>query len=196
MPRLFRQMRAMDDEKPQILSSRCVFQGLVFDVRVDEVGYADGSRHRVDVVEHGGSFVILAMPSPNELVLVRQYRHAVREMLWEVPAGTAEPGEDALAGAARELREETGYAAARLRLLCSLYPTPGFCDELMHFVAAEELSAGEQALDEDERIEVRTFSWEAAWRLVAENGIADMKTVLAMLWMRGGRGEVAPALCR
>lgn len=104
-------------------------------------------------------------------------------MLWEIPAGAANPGEDPLEGAARELREETGYRAAGLRRIASLYPTPGFCDEVMHFVLATELTAGEQSLDEDERIEVGVFSGDAAWRLVASGEIADMKTVLALYWI-------------
>ena len=69
-------------------------------------------RHRVDVVEHGASLAIVATPTPGEVVLVRQYRHPVRSMLWEIPAGTAEPGEAPLEGAKRELREETGYRGA------------------------------------------------------------------------------------
>jgi ADP-ribose pyrophosphatase len=170
------------DEKPQITSSERVFDGRVFDVRIDRIRFADGAEHRVDVVEHPGSFTVLAMPAPNEVVLVRQYRHPVSKALWELPAGTAHPGEDPAAGAARELAEETGYRAERMRRLGSLYATPGFCTEIMHFFTAERLTPGEQMLDEDERIEVATFTRDAAWRLVAQGEIADMKTVLALLW--------------
>ena len=177
------------DDRPQVLSSQRAFEGRVFDVRVDRVRYDDGAEHRVDVVEHRDSFAIAAAPRPGEVVLVRQYRHAAGKMLWELPAGTAEPGEDPLAGAARELAEETGYRAARFHRLGSLYATPGFCTEIMHFFAAEGLTQGEQMLDEDERIEVGVFTVEAARRLVAEGEIADMKTVLALLWMEGRRGE-------
>ena len=170
------------DERPLTIGSDRIFEGRVFNVRVDRVRYSDGAEHRVDVVEHRGSFTVLAMPSPGEVVLVRQYRHPIGKALWELPAGTAEPGEDPLEGASRELREETGYRAERLRSLGSLYATPGFCTEIMHFFAAEGLEAGEQMLDEDERIEVATFTREEAWRLVAAREIGDMKTVLALLW--------------
>jgi ADP-ribose diphosphatase len=170
------------DEKPELCSSERVFEGRVFNVRIDRIRYPDGAEHRVDVVEHPGSFTVLAMPAPNEVVLVRQYRHAVAKALWELPAGTSEPGEDPVAGAARELAEETGYRSGRVEPLGSLYATPGFCTETMHFFTARELTAGEQTLDEDERIDVATFTRDAAWRLVAQGEIADMKTVLALLW--------------
>jgi ADP-ribose pyrophosphatase len=184
------------EEVPQTVDSRRVFEGRVFGVRVDRVRYTDGAEHRLDIVEHPGSVVILASPAPDELVLVRQYRHPAKRLLWELPAGTAEPGEDPAAGAVRELAEETGYRAGHIRPLGSLFMTPGFCDEVMHFFYAEELLAGPQSLDEDERIEVATFTREAAWRLVASGEIADVKTVLALLWMSSGRGEIGTAFGR
>jgi len=178
------------EQIPEVVSSQRVFDGRIFKVRIDEIRYDDGAVHRLDIVEHGGSFGIIALTSQRELVLVRQYRHAVRKELWEIPAGTAHPGEDPIEGAARELREETGYSAGRLRLVGSCYMTPGFCDEIMHFVLAEALMPGEQALDEDERIEVGTFAHEAAWRLVGTGEIADIKTILALLWTEGSQGEL------
>lgn len=183
-------------ERPHVLSSERIFEGRVFNVRLDHVRYADGAEHRVDIVEHNSSYAIVARPSPGEVILVRQYRHAAGSALWELPAGTAEPGEDPLAGAARELQEETGYRAGRIRPIGTLYPTPGFCTETMHFFVAEELLPGEQMLDDDERIEVGIYSWDAAWRLVASGEIADMKTVLALLWTESKRGEIAAAFCR
>lgn len=171
-------------ERPAVITSARVFEGRVFDVRIDELQYGDGSQHRIDVVEHGPSFAIAAAPAPGEIVLVRQYRHPAGEALWELPAGRAEPGEDPRSGALRELREETGYRAGRMRPLASLYSTPGFCDEIMHFFYADVLEPGEQALDEDERIEVACLAFDDAWRLVARGAIADCKTVLALLWMR------------
>jgi len=176
-------------DRPHVLSSTCAFNGRVFNVRIDELRYDDGSQHRFDLVEHGASFTILATPNPGEVVLVKQYRHAAGAMLWELPAGRSEAGENPLAGAARELREETGYRAGTMRPFVSLYTTPGFCDEIMHFFHAADLEAGEQALDDDERIDVRILELDAAWRLVAEGGIADCKTVLALLWAQANRDE-------
>jgi ADP-ribose pyrophosphatase len=184
------------EELPQTVDSQRIFEGRVFNVRIDRLAFSDGSEHRLDIVEHPGSVVILATPAPDELVLVRQYRHPARRLLWELPAGTAEPGEEPRAGAARELAEETGYRAGRITPLGSLLMTPGFCDEVTHFFHAEELRAGPQSLDEDERIEVAIFTREAAWRLVAAGEIADVKTVLALLWMVGGRGEIGAGFGR
>jgi ADP-ribose pyrophosphatase len=184
------------EEVPQTIDSVRAFEGRVFNVRVDRVRYADGTEHRLDVVEHPGSVVILATPAPEQLVLVRQYRHPARRPLWEIPAGTAEPGEDPADGAARELAEETGYRAGRIRAIGSLFVTPGFCDEIMHFFYAENLQAGPQSLDEDERIEVLTVTREAAWRLVASGEIADVKTVLALRWMASGQGEIGTGFGR
>jgi ADP-ribose pyrophosphatase len=184
------------EEVPQTLDSQSVFEGRVFSVRVDRVRYPDGTENRLDIVEHPGSVVVLASPAPDQLVLVRQYRHPAKRLLWELPAGTAEPGEDPATGAARELAEETGYRAGRIRTIGSLFMTPGFCDEVMHFFYAEDLLAGPQSLDEDERIEVMTVTREAAWRLVASGAIADVKTVLALLWMPSGQGEIGTGFGR
>ena len=177
-------------EIPQTISSTRVFDGRVFDVRVDELRYGDGSQHRIDVVEHGPSFTIAAAPAPGEILLVRQYRHATGAALWELPAGRSEEGEDPAAGAIRELREETGFRAESVRPIFTLYSTPGFCDETMHVFYADRLKEGEQALDEDERIEVRRFALEDAWRLVAGEAVADCKTVLGLLWMRAEKAGI------
>ncbi|MBV9719156.1 MAG: NUDIX hydrolase [Candidatus Eremiobacteraeota bacterium] len=176
------------DELPRVQASSRHFEGRVFNVRTDELRYGDGAVHRVDVVEHGTSLAIIATPAPNQLVLVRQYRHPAAAILWEIPAGTSEPGETLSEAAARELREETGYAAGRLSRVGSAWTTPGFCSEIMHFFHADELVAGEPAFDDDERIEVGIFSYQAAWRLVAEQ-VADAKTVLALYWLQAGEDK-------
>jgi 8-oxo-dGTP pyrophosphatase MutT (NUDIX family) len=185
----FRQSHARMDEIPRLVASERRFTGRVFNVRIDRVRYDDGAEHRVDVVEHGPSLAIVATTSDDELVLVRQYRHPAGTMLWEVPAGSAEPEETLQDGALRELREETGYAAGRIRPIGSVLTSPGFCSEVMHFFHADRLTAGETAFDEDERIEVGLFSIDAAWRLVA-GGTADAKTALALFWMQAGDKSV------
>lgn len=176
------------EQLPELLRSQRAFEGRVFNVRIDDLRYDDGSEHQVDVVEHGASLAIIATPAPDRLVLVRQYRHPAGVPLWEVPAGTAEPGETPLDGARRELIEETGYRAGRLRPIGSTWMTPGFCSEVMHFFHADQLQEGEPAFDDDERIEMASFTLEAAWRLVAR-GVADAKTLLALYWLQSGEDE-------
>jgi ADP-ribose pyrophosphatase len=179
------------DAKPQVISSQQRFAGRVFRVRTDEVRFDDGLTARLDIVEHPGAYAVIATPSPDSLVLVRQYRHATGRELWEIPAGTREPGEGTLEGALRELAEETGYRAGAARLLGSLYCTPGFCEERMQFVHADDLTPGETDFDPDERIVVRNFTLGEVDELVRCGEIADAKTLLALFWMRGSRGELA-----
>lgn len=166
----------------RVISSERIYQGRVVGLRVDTVE-EDGAQTRIEIVEHRGSFAIAPVTASGGVVLVRQYRHAAGAELWEIPAGTAETGEDALAGARRELREETGYTAERLQEICNVYPTPGYAAERVHIYAAYGLQAGEQQLDEDERIDVAEFSLDRAWSMQASGTIADMKTVLALLWL-------------
>lgn len=178
------------DPRPEVISSHERFSGRVFRVRTDEIVFPDGGDARLDIVEHRGSYAIIATPAPRTVVLVRQYRHAVGRELWEIPAGTAEPGEGVLEGALRELAEETGYRAAVARKLGSLYVTPGFCDEILHFVHADELTAGETSFDEDERILVRNFTIDEIPQLVRDGEIADAKTLISWMWLSGFRGEL------
>jgi ADP-ribose pyrophosphatase len=183
-------------DRPEVVESGTPFQGSVFSVRVDRLRYDDGQTHRIDVVQHPASLAIIATPSRDEIVLVRQYRHAAGEFLWEIPAGSADPGESPEDAARRELREETGYSARRLRPLGAFFTSPGFCNELMHFYHAHGLEPGEQHLDADERIEVASFSYDAAWQLVHAGRVADCKTVLALLWLESGRGEISAGFDR
>ncbi len=172
------------DRRLQVISSTPRFRGRVFAVRTDEVVLDDGTTTALDIVEHPGSYGIIATPAPGEVVLVRQYRHAAGRELWEIPAGTAEPGENVLGGALRELAEETGYRARAASLLGTLFVTPGFCDEVMHFVHAWDLTPGLQQLDADERIETAAFSLGEAERMLTRGAIADVKTAIALHWVR------------
>ena len=182
----------MSGDAPQRLSSTEVFAGRVVRLRIDELRYADGATHRCEVVEHAPTFGIIALCANDELVLVRQYRHPAGRVLWEIPAGTSDGDEEPRDGALRELAEETGFRAARIRPLWTVYMTPGFCDEAMHFFVADELAAGEQSLDEDERIEVGCFPLERALTMVASGDIADVKTLLALQWLAARGGELVP----
>jgi len=160
---------------------REVYRGRVFALSVDRVTLPTGHTTTMDVVRHPGSVVLLPMPSPAELVLIRQYRYAVDQYLWELPAGTLTPGEEERPGAARECEEEIGQVPGRLELLGRLLPTPGFCDETMAFYRCTELTApppdSPHRQDDDEVIEPRTFPLAEVRSMIARGEITDMKTV-------------------
>ena len=160
---------------------REVYRGRVFALSVDRVTLPSGHTTVMDVVRHPGSVVLLPMPAPGQLVLIRQYRYAVDRFIWELPAGTLEPGEDPHAGAARECEEEIGLVPGRVEPLGSLLPTPGFCDEVMNFYRCTELAppgpGSTVARDDDEVIEPRTFSLVEVRRMIASGEVVDMKTV-------------------
>lgn len=177
-------MFAPMSDQPRLTASREIYKGRVFTLRVDTVEQ-DGQEHQLDIVDHPGSYAIAALPAEDRLVLVRQYRHAAGQALWEIPAGTAEADESCEEGAQRELREETGYTADSLELLYWVYPTPGFCTEQVRIYAARGLHAGPQQLEADERIDVLEVSVQEALSMQADGEIVDMKTVLALLWLAG-----------
>jgi ADP-ribose pyrophosphatase len=166
-----------------VYASRRMYEGRVLSLRVDEIDKPRGEgRRTVEIVEHAGGAAIVAMPTPGEIILVRQFREAVGESLWELPAGMIERGEDPALTAARELEEETGYRAKRLRYLRSLYPTPGYCMERVYLFVAEDLCAGEQRQEDVEDIEVRAWPLEKAWALVESDQLRDAKTQIGVSW--------------
>lgn len=134
-----------------------------------------------EVVRHSGSVAALAVQDDGRVVLVRQYRYAVDETLWELPAGRLDPGETPEEGVQRELREEIGHEAGHLEHLVFFYTTPGFCDEAMYVFRATSLRPATAAGDEDERIEVGAFSLEEARAMIARGDIREGKTLVAVL---------------
>ena len=172
--------------KAEVLSSKTVFKGPAFSVSSDRVREPSGIVARRDVVRHSGSAVILAVddsgPEPHVL-LERQYRYAADDYLWELPAGRVDPGEKALAGAKRELLEETGYRAARWKKALFFYPSPGFLDETMTIYLARGLRPGDAQPEEDESIECHLTPLSAALGMIRSGEICDGKTITAILWL-------------
>jgi ADP-ribose pyrophosphatase len=169
-----------------VLSSEVVFQGPLFRVLHDKLIEPGGRMSERDVIRHNGSVVILAMDKSKDkrdpwIVVERQYRHAARQYLWELPAGKLDPGEDALAGAKRELAEETGYSAERWKLLTEYYPSPGFLGESMKIFVAEGLVAGDAHPEDDEQIEFRLVKLSEALKMIEKGAILDGKTLSGVL---------------
>lgn len=165
-----------------ILASDTVFDGKVFRVESDRVRLPHGPVTTLQVIRHPPSVVLLPMPDPEHVVLARQYRYAIDRWIWELPAGSVDPGETPEAAARRECHEEIDLVPATLERVAELYPTPGYCDELMIFFRATDLRAPTQtaAVDEDEDIEVQVFTLDDARRLVRDRESPDMKTAVGL----------------
>jgi ADP-ribose diphosphatase len=164
------------------LSHERVYDGKVFDVDRDKVQMPNGRTVTVDVVRHSKSVVLVALPEPGHVILIRQYRYPVNAFLWEFPAGSVDDGESPEQAARRECHEEIGKVPSTIVRLAAMYPTPGYCDEEMVFfrVSSLEEPTEEAALDEDEDIEVKTFELREARDMVRRGEIVDMKTVVAL----------------
>jgi ADP-ribose pyrophosphatase len=166
----------------ETLNSDRVYTGKVFNIDRDRVTMPNGRTVTVDVVRHAQSVVVAPVPEPGKLILIRQYRHPVNKLLWELPAGSVDPGEDPAQAARRECHEEIGLVPETIVRLTSLYPTPGYCDEEMIFFRASGLEKSDQQahVDEDEDIEARTFELREVREMVRRGEIVDMKTVVAL----------------
>ncbi len=162
-------------------STSIAFTGRVFSVTRERVRLPHGVETTIDLVQHRGSAVLLPMPDPQTVLLVRQYRHALGRAIWEVPAGTLEEGEDPVDGARRECHEEVGYWPNRVELLASLYPSPGYTTEVMHFYRLTELGVPDHAAAHDpgEDIEVMAVPVPRLGEMILNGEIVDMKTVVA-----------------
>jgi ADP-ribose pyrophosphatase len=165
----------------RVVSHRCVYPGRVLSVDVDEIEEPGGIRATREVVRHSGSVVVLAVDDQDRLVLVRQYRYPVDDVIWEIPAGRRDAGETPEDGARRELEEEVGAKSSRIELLLSFYATPGYCDEVMHLFRATGLRKGAARPEDDEHIEARWVSLAEARAMATRGEVKDAKTLLALL---------------
>ncbi len=163
---------------------RKVFDGRVFSVVVESITTRKGGKMDVEVVRHPGSVVLIPLTNDGEVVLVRQYRHAIGREAWELPAGTLKPNEEPTQAAARECHEEIGLVPSHLERLGAYFPTPGYCDEEMNFYKAtglREPRPGEKAeQDEDEDIGKKAFGVEQIRSMIRSGEIIDLKTVAGM----------------
>ncbi len=164
-------------DMPEVIDSKKVYSGKVFEVTVDTVREGDKTYVR-DVVHHPGSAVILPAFADGTVGLVRQYRHPAVRYLLELPAGTLNDKERPEAGAARELEEELGLVAGRMEKLCEFFVSPGFCEEKMWLYLATDLTVTAQRLEDDEMIEVVRVPLESALQMNTDGEIEGAKTMI------------------
>ena len=165
----------------EILESKETYVGKIVRVTVDRLRMPDGSTAvRETVIRGKNASAVLAVDADGKMVFVRQYRHAFREMLLEIPAGILEDGEDALTGVKRELEEETGLRAGKVEYICELYPTVGYCTEKIYLYFASDLTESVQHLDPDEFIEIERYTPQEALEMIYSGAIKDAKTVAAI----------------
>ncbi|GHU65656.1 ADP-ribose pyrophosphatase [Clostridia bacterium] len=166
------------------MSSEMIYQGAIINLRRDEVTVKDGRTSYREIVEHGGGVVILGVTKEGRIPMVRQYRKAPEKVVFELPAGKLDPGEDPLAAARREFREETGYTAEEVKHVSAFYPTIGYSTELLHIYFASGLTAGETDFDENEALETEEYEPGKLYKMIGEGVIDDGKTLIALLLYR------------
>jgi len=165
----------------ELIESHTIYRGRVVTLRVDTVRLPNGNTAQREIVEHRGAVAIVPLLNHETVLLIRQYRQAVGETLLEIPAGTLEPDESPDACARRELQEETGYDARRLRRLFSQYLAPGYSQEVLHVYLAEELVPTAQGLDADELVELVPTPLSEVERMIVDGAIRDSKTIAGLL---------------
>ncbi len=171
----------------KVIESKKIHQGYNFRL-IKERFVLDVAKHKVvtrELIDHPGAVVILPFVDKNHIILLKQFRHAAQGDLWEIPAGTLEPGEKPIHCAKREIEEETGFKAKRWVFLSRFFSAPGISNEIMTLYKAENLVPGRKNLDHDEWIEHEVVSIKKACQMIKKGTIRDAKTIIGLLWITG-----------
>jgi len=169
-------------QQAKVLSSEVLFQGRVFALRRDRVAEPNGLTVIREIVVHPGSVVVLPVLADGRIVLIRQYRHAAGQFLWELVAGHKEPNEDPVEGAHRELQEETGYTARKITKMLEVFPSPGLLGEKMDVFLATGLTKGAPRPEDDEKITQQIVTLKEAKDWIRTGKIRDSKSVSGILY--------------
>ncbi len=175
-----RKMWNYDLTMEEVISSRKQYRGRVINLRIDTVKINNRNVVR-EIVEHPGASAIVPLTDDSNVILVSQYRHAARTQLFEIPAGTLKPGEAPENCAIRELEEETGYSCAKLDYLTTIYPSPGYSDEVINIYLARVGRLVGQKTEPDEKIKVVRLGLDEAIKMIEERKIQDAKTIVGLL---------------
>ncbi len=173
-----------------LISSRRIYTGRIVSLDVDTVRFPNGNVGELEMLRHPGASAVLPFLDPVQdadprVLLIRQYRHATGDFLWEIPAGRRDGEEAPETTARRELQEETGYQASHLEHLTAIWTTPGFTDEVIHLFLASGLTPGASALEADEVLDVHPTPWSKVLEMVQNGTINDTKSLNAILFVQG-----------
>ena len=171
------------DHNEKTLDTKLIYEGRILRLELQTVELCNNKHAQREIIRHRGGVAVIPITENNEVILVRQFRKPYDEELLEVPAGKLEAGEDIKLCAVRELKEETGYEAAHIGYLYTMYPSPGYTDEKIHIYKAEGLTEGSPSLDEDEFLSVEKYSLREAVAMVNMGIIKDAKTAIAILML-------------
>lgn len=164
------------------VKSEKIFEGKILNLRVDTVELENQKYAKREIVEHKEASAIIAINEKNEIILVKQYRKAIEDFIYEIPAGLLNVAEEPKECALRELREETGYEAQKINKIYEFYSSPGFSNEKIHLFKAEELTFVSTKFDEDEFIEISYFSKDEIRKMINTGRITDSKTLVGILY--------------
>lgn len=162
-------------------------KGRVVHLFTENVTLENGVTIDIDILRHPGASAIVPITDDGQVVLIRQYRHAVGGYIWEIPAGTLDPGEAPLTCARRELIEEAGVDAKRWEAIGKIVPVPGYSDETIHLFSATELMPAQQKLDQDEILKVSRVDFDDAIRMISDGRIIDAKSICGLMMVHQGR---------
>jgi len=168
--------------------STLIRKGRVFDFYVENITLPNDVTLEMEIIRHPGAAAIVPILPDRRVLLIQQYRHAVGGFIWEIPAGTLDPGEKPLSCARRELVEETGYSARHFEKLAEITPLPAYSDERIHLFLATDLDRAAQDLDEDELLYVHPIEYRRCFTMIAAGEIQDAKTISALQLAAGRLG--------
>ena len=163
----------------KVLSQEMIYEGKIINLRKDKVTVKNGTSTR-EVIEHNGGAVLAAITDEGRMVMIRQYRRPADKVMFEVPAGKIDPGEDPLVTAGRELKEETGYTAKDIRYLTRFYTSVGYSEEVLYLYLCRDLEAGDTDFDENEAIDIEEWDIQELHEMVMRGEIDDAKTLIAI----------------
>lgn len=165
------------------IESELIYKGAIMNLRRDKVTVLNGESYR-EIIEHNGGAVLAAITDEGKMVMVRQFRKPADRVVFEVPAGKIDPGEEPLAAAVRELKEETGYTAVNVRFLSYFYPTVGYSEEKLYLYLCTDLTKGEASPDENEALDIEEWDVEELCKMIINGQINDAKTIIAVFMVK------------